>query len=322
MIKESTVLVLGAGASAPYKFPLGEDLKLKIIEAAESPTAPLYRRLHGCFPTRSQELKEFGRELRMSGLDSIDAFLENRQEPEYVEFGKVAIALVLMSQESEDALFPRKQFSESWYGYLFQRINPPAGHIRGFANNDLAIVTFNYDRSLEHYLYRAVESNHRSTSKLEERIEVLNALPIIHVHGQIGLLPWQRGANQRERVRSYESDIKPAGIRVASAGINIPHEASGDDGGFERARDCLRGAKQVCFLGFGYHDENLKNLRLRVVPDNAEISGTTKGFNNQKIQADLARRLAARFGSSDFVHHLDMSEADCCTFLERSGVLD
>ncbi|MGH7216991.1 MAG: hypothetical protein ACREIG_07135, partial [Nitrospiraceae bacterium] len=56
-----------------------------------------------------------------------------------------------------------------------------------FHENKLSLITFNYDRSLEFYLHRAIKRLWDLDDN--EAAEVLKAVPIIHIHGKIDALP-------------------------------------------------------------------------------------------------------------------------------------
>ena len=59
-----------------------------------------------------------------------------------------------------------------------------------FSEHALSIITFNYDRSLEEYLYRVLGALYNRDAE-----ELVQGLSIIHVHGDLGPLDWesQRG---------------------------------------------------------------------------------------------------------------------------------
>jgi len=100
---------------------------------------------------RSGDIEDFRNSLERSGRSSVDAFLEHRTE--FLEVGKAAIAALLLPCEKEESLFDLNRDSR-WYEYLFQKLN--AG-FEDFANNRIAFITFNYDRSLEFYLFTALK---------------------------------------------------------------------------------------------------------------------------------------------------------------------
>ncbi|MEE4354131.1 MAG: hypothetical protein V2J25_14820, partial [Desulfatiglans sp.] len=125
---------------------------------------------------------EFADDLAKSGYSSVDAFLENKQE--WLDVGKAAIALQMLRAESEckHRLFPPKQPSDHWYETLWTHLSAPSW--RGFKSNPISIVTFNYDRSLEHYLV-TVACN-RYGIRPHTALRGITQFPILHVHGDLG----------------------------------------------------------------------------------------------------------------------------------------
>ena len=94
--------------------------------------------------------------------------------------------------ESEANLYTPPGDAGDWYEYLSERLNPSFDE---FEHNKLSIVTFNYDRSLEHYLFTSLRKWHRRS--VDDCIEKFAKLPIIHVYGQLGKIPYpQRGCRQ------------------------------------------------------------------------------------------------------------------------------
>ena len=74
MIKNPTVLILGAGASYPYRFPLGEEMVTGILNKMTAEPETFYA------GTRPGDLEDFKQKLRKADPTSIDAFLEGNDE--------------------------------------------------------------------------------------------------------------------------------------------------------------------------------------------------------------------------------------------------
>src|SRR5262249_36786539 len=118
MINTETVLVLGAGASADYKFPTGQALRRMIIGQLtpdDNPPSPLTVQLYR-LDFSQRQLREFRTALQRSATGSIDEFLESR--PEFIEAGKIAIAYTLIQLETDDLLYS----DSGWYSYFFRRL--------------------------------------------------------------------------------------------------------------------------------------------------------------------------------------------------------
>lgn len=248
MITHPTVLVLGAGASMPYGFPSGKGLKDTVISKLQSPNYGGWHDILKESDIRFDDISKFSAALSKSGQLSIDAFLEHR--PEFMEIGKFAIALSLIQYEEEHKLFEPNNNESCWYDYLFNKLN---AKFEDFSNNKLAIITFNYDRSLEEYLFTCLKNSYGKSE--EECCTVMNQIPIVHVHGNLGNLPWQGG---KTRYYSHRETIEE--VYIAAEKIIIISEIKKSSKEFDEAKDILFAAKRIYFLGFGYNDTNLTRL--------------------------------------------------------------
>ena len=277
MITKKTVLILGAGASMPYGFPSGWELVTKcarFYDINDGDTVNLVKEGY-----KPDKIIGFSKALQMSGQGSVDAFLEHR--PEYIDVGKAAIAYFLVHRESKSTLFDMNLESD-WYQLLWSRLSTS---INDFEDNNLSIITFNYDRSLEQYLFTAM-SNCYGLDK-EQCAQKLNSIPIIHVHGKLGRLDWEE--SNMETVDYGALVTKSTVIRNASRGIKIIHENIDGDKEFEEARKLLRLADKIYFLGFGYHPTNWVRLGMKdycesiSIPTGpwSEIAGTGFGLSRQ-----------------------------------------
>src|SRR5688500_3114184 len=126
MIRAHVTLVLGAGASAPYGFPLGFPLMVNVINKL-SLSNPSFDRKYSDqssymgFDLQTQEM--FINELRRAKQSSIDVFLQERGE-EFLALGKAAIAAALIPYEDLDNLlameheFSPEPNNQRWYAYL------------------------------------------------------------------------------------------------------------------------------------------------------------------------------------------------------------
>lgn len=276
MINTPTLLILGAGASVPFRFPSGAALYAEIISELRKEDSPRTAELRalGLSPGG---IVRFAKTLRLSGLNSVDAFLERR--PTFMDVGKAAIAQALIPYERTDKLFPLDEDRSNWYKYLFQRMNTS---FEDFGQNRVSVLTYNYDRSLEHFLFTALKSISEDKSN-QECAEKLSEIPIIHLHGRLGRLPWQPESGA-EQPLLYDADATPEQLRVSAESIKIIHEDIGEYPESVRVKQLLDEAERVYFLGFGYHHKNVQRLNLQEVDQPKQMQGTTVGFTGREVQ--------------------------------------
>ena len=248
MIPRNTVLILGAGASYPYGFPLGSEL---INLVSDQDAIRGFEKDDKWSEEILAEWAPFRTAIQDAQPPSVDDFLEERSEHEKI--GRLCIAGVLMPHESraKPQMFEAGQVDRHWYRKLWHCLS---ASFEEFQENKLSLVTFNYDRSLEHYLFTALKSRfNRTDLQCAEKL----AGKVIHVYGQLGYLPWQDG--EANRAVPF-GDTSPNKIKRAAEGIQIMHTAEDTSPEFERARKVIADAKRVLFLGFGFHDTNIRRL--------------------------------------------------------------
>jgi len=268
MHERKTVLILGAGASWAYGFYTGAELIKRICERFEDLHAKLTLD-DNKRPELRTEGRAFAQTLRRSGATSIDAFLEHR--PELRETGKVAIASVLLPCEKEDALFDwhSDRAADHWYGYLWRYL--AADGEQHLTQRPVRIVTFNYDRSLEQYLW--ITAQNMFGVGPGRAGELVSRMDIIHVHGQLGRLPWQDGDGPVVPYGGMNRVELVAATRNAAKGIWLICEDEAARSGLAKARRLVVDARVLGFIGFGYHRTNLN----RLLGDMGKCAGTITG---------------------------------------------
>lgn len=134
---------------------------------------------------------------------SIDGYLNRHQDQELVQqCGKLAIAQVILESENGcdmyvDLSAPHKlsfrdaaKVRQSWFQQLWSILE--AGIIRSknleSIFDKLNVITFNYDRTLEHFLFMGMQQAYHLPEK--DAAAIINAkLDIDHVYGQVANLP-------------------------------------------------------------------------------------------------------------------------------------
>lgn len=288
MIDIPVVLVLGAGASKPYGFPLGQELVDEAIARSGS-IKPILAEIDDAL---AMQLDEFLRELRAAHPDSIDAFLEARH-PQFEQVGKAVIAYHLMKNEHVKKLeeVPRE---EDWYQHLLYKMLLTDGY-DGIGFNQIAILTYNYDRSLEYAIFKMLRGLGHSEEACRKGVE---ALYIRHLHGQIGCLP-----ELHDEGRRYEPKVDAARLKLAMRGIQIVHEPVENNRVFQDAHLYLRQAKHVIFLGFGYLERNVERLNLQD-ERMKHVSYWGTGVNVTAAEAQQYARLFPKHRSGDGPHFI------------------
>jgi hypothetical protein len=291
MIKKKTVFILGAGASIPYGFPSGQLLKDMICKNFGEiiPSYITEMRL-------DNKLHDFTDKLSYSPLTSVDSFLENQTD--FIEVGKVCIAAELLAAEQNSRLFKywedkraaawkSKSFGlgrgdnekdNCWYLELFNLLNTS---LNDFGQNNVIFITFNYDRSLEQYLYLSLQNTYNATD--EECRNILNG-KIIHVYGHLGLLPWQIIHGETIRTVRYNPQINATNISIAAENINIIRSGDTDLSQFDLAFEHLQNAENICIIGFGYNEVNVDRLKLRELKSTGRLYGTMYGVGQMELK--------------------------------------
>jgi len=243
-IRNPTVLILGAASSIHCGYPLGTPFIASVVRSQrQGDGIPLPERWN------KEDVDRFVTRLSRSAHYSIDAFLET--VPNDTDLGKYLIAYCLKQFEDVDRLFPPN--NSGWYQYLFNSLLGISGS--QFGDNALTIVTYNYDRSLEAYLCNALIARFEMTQR--DAFAELQKVPIIHVHGKLGAFP----------EISYQSTRDVNTIHSISTSINIIHEIQDKEtdfcsSEFQMANEAITNASKVAFLGFGFHQDNIRRLNV------------------------------------------------------------
>lgn len=287
MIKNDTVLILGAGASRAYGFPLGVKLKAMIwnelheilhtFKNNNSVTKQVLVERLG-ITSVEDDIKKFKNALLLSPDYSIDSFLEH-QSDDFKAIGKIGIAACLLPLEKRDYLYDdwmkvyikRKEDIYSgiipsdghWYQYLFNEMSEGCDFENFAENNKLFVITFNYDRSLEYYLLHSLEAKYGKT--ITECAEVLKHIKIIHVYGSLGELPELVATNM-----AVPYDITQASFeerfwhyKTAANSLRIIPEERGNEvvpADLSDAHAKLKMADRIYFLGFGFLEDNMNKI--------------------------------------------------------------
>ena len=297
MIEHPTVFVLGAGASMDFGLPSGRDLVEDVL-AGLGPGGPIRKTMQR-IGFNLPKLEEFARELKASDVYSVDFFLEHRQE--FLELGKTAIGLALAPKEAPGVFAQVRD--HSWYRYLFSHLTEGTP-IKQFTDNKVSFVTFNYDRSLEHYLETRMRGLYGEDIQMCRN--VLAGLSIVHVHGSLGPLPgWADGSGKR----AYTPQIGDDWARELPGLIQVVFETDQQTHAYRSAAGMIAKAGAVYFLGCHYHSQNMERLGISALQN-----FNTRAFGSAyRMETAERRRVTNKWGIN-----LGNPDADALTYLRSS----
>lgn len=327
MFPVPTVLVLGAGASWHYGYPLGEDLIDSVIRDASKTDSINY----------SYRLAD---QLKFYDPISIDSFLNYWGEDENVaNTGKVHIARALLKCEKKkhfqrnhqeyDAFKEKSYCRGNWYKFL-------ANAIIGSVGNDycklltaplnLSIITFNYDLSLEYYLYsRFIRIPTFNKDQISEFLAKIND-SIFHFYGQIGKFKWQGGTRENEEYGRYcDPGFSNADDWLNYNAANLSRElvlmGQRTEASYTHIHQKLSEAKKIYFLGFGFNNDNVNLLALeQTCKKSPEIFYTN--FGNSDLITNLAKQHLFRNFITDGGNTIERGGSSSRLFVSQKTVYD
>jgi hypothetical protein len=331
MIKAKTVFVLGAGAHCPYSLPDGAALVRKVIDMLpnspkdqNNPFLDCFWELYGStIGSVGSVLMDFRHRLTFAGHRSIDGFLAaNAKETGFPEVGKLAVATALLPLEfsSDFSILSRghREKDQDWMSFLFSHmlegcVNKPIEYF--LDANNVSFVTFNYDRTLEHFLHvRLVNSFNISP---EIAIERAKKFKIIHVYGSLG--EFSTGALSRKAATArhrpgFPGLFTPAEYQGSAKSIRLMYDDRVSDELMADAKEEISSAEVVCFLGFGFDPDNIARLEL-----NTRCIGKFVGATRYQVAEGDWNRATTAMNPTGLVVHAER-EWDSLTFLHETNM--
>ena len=260
----------------PYDFILGSELIRKVAGHLRKNQGTISVVRDFGFDERG--LNSLASDIENSSQPSIDRFLEIRADEALTQIGKIAIACELIPRE-HGANVTSRNLENHWYSYLFQHL----AFDKSGVQSPVAFVTFNYDRSLEYFLFSAFKSSLGVDEATAQAI--LETIPIHHVYGSLGRFSATGGQGSRP----YSTDL--SGVRIAVDNLRIMYEGESDSALLSAAQQEIARSRRLCFLGFGYDRVNLERLSL------GDFAGPRILGSACKLGDDEIRRARAAIGS-------------------------
>ena len=119
----------------------------------------------------------------------------------------------------------------------------------------VAIICFNYDRCIEHYMHLALQNYYGMSP--EDATVTLSHLEIHHPYGTVGKLPWQ------DPQKGFEYGATPESQQLLTLAGELRTFTEGIDSrksDITAIRSTLASAKRLAFLGFAFHRLNIELL--------------------------------------------------------------
>lgn len=322
-----TFFILGAGANVDIGMPTGLHLKSTICSLFET-REPLFKAKISCIGTSASDFQLYLNTLYrrnnyiseitnagtaiINGLPlelSIDDFLYKHFDNKYlVSCGKLSIVFAILNYErnskmyTDSYVFPINNINTSWYIQLYQKI---AGGCKLSTLikrlEEITFIIFNYDRCFERFFCNAIMINY--CISYQEAQEIVNGMNIFHPYGNLGSCKFGATVNHDELIEVSNN------IKIYTEKPDEKTEL------LYRYFAFNKNPYNVIFLGFAYHNQNMKIL-FKEKNDNTVIKhlyGTGLGISDNDIKY-LENYWSSSIGGLTYFKILDM---DCLRFFKE-----
>ncbi len=290
---KNTVFIIGAGASSEAGLPTGAGLKEIII-----PKLDLTNGNHKKITYDLNILKALEKHCKDSGVDinnygakaihisealplaiSIDNFIDaHKGNPEVELCAKLAIVQSILEAEKSSLLnynieirendIDYSKLEKTWYLYFFQLLTENSEFDQlEIRFQSITLIIFNYDRCIEHFMIHAIKRYYNVS--IEEARDTTNKIKIYHPYGKVGAL---LNIDSEHYIKFGDTTINSEQLLLLTNKIKTFTESTDKEPEYlEKIHTSMRNAERLIFLGFGYHE---LNMRLLTLPNINEINNS------------------------------------------------
>jgi hypothetical protein len=320
MPDKKTVYVIGAGASSEALLPTGVQLKDRIANLLNigfmdgmsqssgdkyiSEALKIYARQPDVLDKNFNSYLHAAWHIRdaMPLAISIDNFIDTHNDDKKIELcGKLAIVRSILEAERNSSLYfddsnsyNKLNFSlieNTWYTSFFMLLteNCVKANLEKRLKS-IALIVFNYDRCIEHFLYNALQ-NYYGLEPIEAG-DLVKGIEIYHPYGIVGSLPWQD--IQENQAVKYGANPNPKKLLHFSSQIKTFTEGTDPKSSqILSIRNNMFKADKIVFLGFAFHDLNMEII----MPDSSRVDpykrllilGTAYGISESNCKMIISK---------------------------------
>lgn len=280
---KNTIFILGAGASKPYGYPTASELRNDIIKHYEDVIRQTLELMH--YPQDNikeeiERIKPIIEKFDLSHTSSIDLFLTRHRDSVDIILGTQLIWLYIMCYERRSKLSSQiEELEEDWYYEFFNELTGDITSKQDLSNlpgEKICFITFNYDRSLENYLFLSFKNSFSLTA--EETKKIMNEhFTFHHVYGKVLNLEWE----SETYGAPYKNEMSLHFLNEAHKLINLTYDQRQMESPIQ---DLIKNNITLIFLGFSFAKANIDFLNLREIltPDHT-IYATGVGLHDSRI---------------------------------------
>lgn len=339
MIRSKTAFILGPGAAAELHMPGPQELLERIAQALDFSRASANQltrdaaailRHVGKLAERTRKTEEqlYRAAQRIHQAAKVARTIEgvieqNNDDPLVEAFGKLALAVFTLQTEQRSSVraVPQNptalplQTGDYWLLELGRLITSglPRNRLEQ-GLTDIVIVSFGYDRAVEHFLPYVLTTAYGMTLQEAQRI-IAARLKVIHPYGAVGRLPWQTG----DGPDCEFANETPWNMDALSAQLKTFDQAMADRAGLGELRSAVARSQRLVFLGCDFTPQSLDLLVDSSLSHNPELV-MNMGALSEPNRAAAIRMLKRKTGN-ERDDRLLITESRCLDVLKDYALM-